>query len=170
MPSIILTIIGINILYVSLFTLRVMIVIKGYRVLASVISMGEVFIYLMGLTIVLENLDKPLNIAAYCFGWGLGVYIGSRIEAYLALGYVVMEVIVESSDLTLPGKIREKGYGVTSWLADGKDGKRLMMKVLAKRKSEQKLRKLITSVYPKAFMISYEPTHFNGGFLLGRLR
>lgn len=170
MPSIILTIIGINILYVSLFTLRMMIVIKGYRVLASVISMGEVFIYLMGLTIVLDNLDEPLNIAAYCFGWGLGVFIGSKIEAYLALGYVVMEVIVESSDTTVPGKIREQGYGVTSWVADGKDGKRLVMKVLAKRKSEQKLKKLILSFCPKAFMISYEPTHFNGGFMLGRLR
>ncbi|RDU35311.1 DUF2179 domain-containing protein [Neobacillus piezotolerans] len=170
MPSIILTIIGINILYVSLFTLRMMIVIKGYRLLASIISMGEVFIYLMGLTIVLDNLDEPLNIAAYCFGWGLGVFIGSKIEGYLALGYVVMEVIVDSSDLTVPTKIREKGYGVTSWVADGKDGKRLVMKVLAKRKNEQKLKKLILSFYPKAFMISYEPTHFNGGFMLGRLR
>ncbi|WP_053365466.1 DUF2179 domain-containing protein [Bacillus sp. FJAT-27245] len=170
MPSIILTIIGINILYVSLFTLRMMIVIKGYRALASILSMGEVFVYLMGLTIVLDNLDKPLNIAAYCFGWGLGVFIGSKIEGYLALGYVVMEVIVDSSDLTIPTKIREKGYGVTSWLADGKDGKRLVMKVLAKRKNEQKLKKLILSFSPKAFMISYEPTHFNGGFMLGRLR
>ncbi|WP_316571188.1 DUF2179 domain-containing protein [Neobacillus sp. YIM B06451] len=170
MPSIILTIIVINILYVSLFTLRMMIVIKGYRTLASILSMGEVFVYLMGLTIVLDNLDKPLNIAAYCFGWGLGVFIGSKIEGYLALGYVVMEVIVDSSDLTVPTKIREKGYGVTSWVADGKDGRRLVMKVLAKRKNEQKLKKLILSLYPKAFMISYEPTHFNGGFMLGRLR
>ncbi|CEG29650.1 DUF2179 domain-containing protein [Bacillus sp. B-jedd] len=169
MSSIILTIIGINILYVSLFTLRVMIVIKGYRVLASILSMGEVFIYLMGLTIVLDNLDEPINIAAYCFGWGLGVYIGSKIEAYLALGYVVVEVIVDSLDTTLPVKIREQGYGVTSWLADGKDGKRLVMKILARRNREPKLRKFITSIYPKAFMISYEPTQFNGGFLLKRL-
>ncbi|MCH6264942.1 MULTISPECIES: DUF2179 domain-containing protein [Neobacillus] len=169
MSSIILTIIVINVLYVSLFTLRVMIVIKGYRVLASVLSMGEVFVYLMGLTIVLDNLDKPMNIAAYCFGWGLGVFVGSKIEGYLALGYVVMEVIVEPVDCILPDKLREQGYGVTSWGADGKEGKRLVMKILAKRNREQKLKNLILSLSPKAFIISYDPTHFNGGFLLKRL-
>ncbi|MDQ1000747.1 uncharacterized protein YebE (UPF0316 family) [Neobacillus niacini] len=90
MPSIILVIIGMNIIYVSLFTLRVILVIKGFKVLASIPSMGEVFVYLMGLTIVLDNLDKPLNIAAYCVGWGIGVYIGSKIESYLALRYTVL--------------------------------------------------------------------------------
>jgi uncharacterized protein YebE (UPF0316 family) len=169
MPSIILVIIGMNIVYVSLFTLRVILVIKGFKVLASFLSMAEVFVYLMGLTIVLDNLDKPLNIAAYCVGWGLGVYIGSKIESYLALGYTVLEVIVDSVDFNLPDKIREQGYGVTSWLADGKDGKRLAMKVLAKRNNEQKLRKQILLLAPKAFMISYEPTHFDGGFLLRRV-
>lgn len=170
MSSIILIIIGINVLYVSLFTLRVMIVIKGYRVIASVLSMAEVFVYLMGLTIVLDNLDKPLNIAAYCFGWGLGVYVGSKIESYLALGYIVMEVIVEPLNSNLPNEVRSHGYGVTAWFADGKEGKRLMMKILAKRNREEKLKKLIMSFSPNAFIISYEPTHFNGGFLLKRLR
>jgi uncharacterized protein YebE (UPF0316 family) len=169
MSSIILVIIAVNIIYVSLFTLRVILVIKGYKVLASFLSMAEVFVYLMGLSIVLDNLDKPINIAAYCFGWGLGVFIGSKIESYLALGYIVMEVIVEPLDYDLPQKIREQGYGVTSWLADGKDGKRLVMKILAKRNREKKLNSLVTSFAPKAFMISYEPNHFNGGFLLKRV-
>lgn len=158
-----------NIAYVSLFTLRVILVIEGYKGVASILSMAEVFVYLMGLTIVLNNLDKPLNIAAYCIGWGLGVYLGSKIESYLALGYIVMEVVVDSVEYLLPEKVREQGYSVTSWLADGKDGKRLMMKVLAKRKREQKLGELILSLTPSAFMISYDPTHFNGGFLINRV-
>ena len=150
----------------SLTTLRLILVIKGYGVVASFLSMAEVFVYLMGLTMVLDNLEDPLNIAAYCIGWGLGVYLGSIIENRLALGYVVFEVIVNSLEIELPSQIREKGYGVTSWTADGKDGKRLCMKVLAKRKNEQKLKKFITSMSPKAFIISYEPTRFNGGFLV----
>jgi uncharacterized protein YebE (UPF0316 family) len=166
MSSIIPIIIGMNIVYVSLFTLRVILVIKGYRAVASLLSMAEVFVYLMGLTIVLDNLDKPVNIAAYCIGWGLGVFLGGKIESYLALGYVVLEVIVNSVEYSLPERIRAEGYGVTSWLADGKDGQRLVMKVLAKRNREPKLRKQILSISPAAFIISYEPTHFNGGFLL----
>ena len=170
MSSIILVIMVMNIAYVSLFTLRVILVIKGYKGLAAILSMAEVFVYLMGLTIVLKNLDKPINIAAYCIGWGMGVFVGSKIESYLALGYIVMEVVVDSVEYHLPEKIREHGYGVTSWLADGKDGKRLVMKVLAKRKREQKLKELIISISPSAFLISYEPTHFNGGFLIKKVK
>jgi len=147
-----------------------MVVMKGYRLLASLISMAEVFVYLMGLTIVLDNLNNPLNIAAYCFGWGLGVLVGSKIESMLALGYVVMEVILEPIESNLPNEIRSQGYGVTSWLAEGKDGKRLVMKILAKRNRQEKLKKFILSISPKAFIISYEPTQFNGGFLLKNLK
>lgn len=89
------------------------------------LSMAEVFIYLMGLSIVLDNLDKPINIAAYCIGFGLGVYAGSRIEEYLALGYLTVQVIVDSVQEHLPAQIRALGYGVTSWAAEGKDGKAL---------------------------------------------
>lgn len=169
MLNIILVIIAINIIYVSLFTLRVILVIKGYRLLASVLSMAEVFIYLMGLKIVLDNLDNPINIAAYCIGWGMGVYLGSKIETFLALGYVVVEVVVDSVESEMLEKLRQQGFGVTSWIADGKDGKRLAMKILAKRNFEQKLRSLITSYSPKAFIISYEPALLNGGFLTKKL-
>lgn len=170
MWTMLLLIITINVVYVSLFTLRVLLVIKNYRVLASVLSIGEVFVYLMGLTLVLDNLDKPINIAAYCLGWGLGVYTGSRIEQKLALGYVVYEVVVDSLEQEMPNKLRNKGYGVTSWIADGKDGKRLVMKILSKRNKERKLHDFIISVAPKAFIISYEPTHINGGFMAKGLR
>ena len=65
MGSVLLIIVVINIVYVSLFTLRVILVFKGYRIVASILSMAEVFVYLMGLTIVLDNLDNPINIATY---------------------------------------------------------------------------------------------------------
>lgn len=166
MPTMILLIVGINIAYVSLFTLRLILVIKGFRLAASLLSMVEVFIYLMGLTIVLDNLDDPLNLIAYCIGWGVGVYFGSVIEEKLALGYVLFEVVIDEIDFTVPQQIREAGYGVTSWLADGRDGKRIVMKVLTKRKKESELYRLITFLQPKAFIISYEPNHFQGGFLV----
>lgn len=163
-------IIGINILYVSFFTLRMLMVIKGYRVLASLLAMVEVFVYLKGLELVLSNLDNPLNLAAYCIGWGLGVFVGSKIEEYLALGYVTVQVVVDSLEMELPGKLREHGFGVTSWVAEGRDGPRLMMQVLTKRSNEQKLWKLVTTIAPKAFIVSFEPKNLKGGFWVKRLR
>lgn len=134
------------------------------------LSMAEVFIYLMGLSIVLDNLDKPINIAAYCIGFGLGVYAGSRIEEYLALGYLTVQVIVDSVQEHLPAQIRALGYGVTSWAAEGKDGKRLVMQVLVKRSRERELMKQIQELAPKAFVISHEPKSFKGGFWVKRIK
>ncbi len=164
------TIIVINIVYVSLFTLRMILVIKGQKFLASVLSVFEVFIYLMGLNIVLNNLDQPLNIAAYCIGWGTGVYVGIKIEERLALGYSNVQVIVDSLEVELPGQLRALGYGVTSWSADGKDAKRTVMQVLVKRSNEKRLMKQLEELSPKAFIVSYEPKFFKGGFWVRRLR
>jgi len=167
--QLILIIIGINVVYVSMYTLRMIFVIKGQRLLASIISVVDIFIYMTGLGIVLKNLDNPWNLAAYCVGFGLGVYIGSRIEEYLALGYVTVQVTVDCVEIELPSKLREYGYGVTSWLADGKDGHRLMMQVLAKRSNERKLIHILDKLCPKAFVVSYEPKNFKGGFWINRM-
>ncbi|GAB6927329.1 DUF5698 domain-containing protein [Paenibacillus sp. JCM 10914] len=158
------SIIGINVVYVSIFTLRLILMIKGRRGLASALSMLEVFVYLLGLNLVLQNLDNPANMAAYCIGFGLGVYIGSRIEEYLALGYIVVQVIVNSLETDLAVTLRERGYGVTAWAADGKDGQRLVLQVLVKRKNERRLMETLGKLSPQAFIISHEPKNFKGGF------
>ncbi|WNC16086.1 DUF2179 domain-containing protein [Brevibacillus brevis] len=166
----VLIIIGINIAYVSFFTLRLLMVIKGYRFAASLVAMVEVFVYLKGLGLVLDNLDNPVNLAAYCIGWGMGVFVGSKIEEYLALGYITLQVVVDSIDMEVPTKLRQLGFGVTSWVAEGRDGPRLMMQVLTKRSNEKKLWKHINEIAPKAFVISFEPQQLKGGFWVRRLR
>lgn len=164
-----LVIVGINIVYVSLFTLRMIMTIKGKKALASALSIIEVFIYLMGLTMVLNRLNNPWNVAAYCLGYGFGVYLGGRIEERLALGYSQVQVIVDSLETELPVKLRSLGYGVTSWAADGKDGKRLVMQVLVKRSNEPRLLSQLLELSPKAFIVSYEPKYFKGGFWIRRI-
>lgn len=168
--KLVLIIIGINIVYVSINVLRTILVIKGQRILASIISVFEIGVYLYGLTIVLDNLDSPINTIAYCVGFGIGVYIGSRIEQFIALGYVNVQIIVDSVTHDLPKVLREKGYGVTSWHAEGKNGLRLVLQVLAKRSNEKKLIKLINEIAPNAFVISYEPKNFIGGFWVKNVR
>ncbi|MFD0959009.1 DUF2179 domain-containing protein [Paenibacillus chungangensis] len=157
-------ILGINITYVSIFTLRLILVIKGKRTMAAMLSMIEVFIYLVGLQIVLDNLSSPLYIGAYCIGFGIGVYMGSRIEEALALGYSVVQVIADTVNTSLPDRLRSYGYGVTVWHAEGRNGPRMVMQVLVKRSNEKRLLERIAEEAPKAFVISHEPRHFRGGF------
>ena len=165
----ILLIVAINITYVSLTTVRLILMIKGLRGYAAALSIIEVFVYIMGLSIILSNLNSIWNIVAYCLGYAMGVYIGSMIEERMALGYVTAEVIVDSVNETLPQKLRENGFGVTSWIGEGRDGKRLVMTVLAKRNRQKELLKLIDSYCPSAFVLFEEPKYFRGGFWTSRL-
>ena len=143
--------------------------IKGQKILAPALAVIEVFVYISGLTIILNNLDSYWNIAAYCIGYGLGVYVGSMIEERLALGYLTMQVIVDSIQSNVAERLREKGFGVTSWTAQGREGDRLVMEVLTKRNRQKELIKIIDELCPKAFVVYYEPKNFKGGFWIGKM-
>lgn len=163
-------ILAINIIYVSFFTVRMILTLKGQKFLAAVISSLEVTIYIIGLGLVLDNLDKIQNLMAYAVGYGLGVLLGSKIEEWLALGYVTVRVITNRYDLPLAAKLREQGYGVTSWMGEGRDGPRLMLEILTRRKDQSHLYSQIIALDQHAFIISHEPRHFRGGFWVGTLK
>jgi uncharacterized protein YebE (UPF0316 family) len=56
----------------------------------------------MGLNIVLENIEKVQSLIAYCLGRGSGVYLGSKIEQSLALGYVTVQFVIDKADENIP--------------------------------------------------------------------
>ena len=100
----------------------------------------------------------------------MGVYAGSKIESYLALGYVTVQIVADSMEQELPLALRNHGYGVTTWYGDGKNGKRLIIQILAKRSNEKKLLALINELSPQSFVMSYEPKHLKGGFWIDKIK
>jgi len=81
-----------------------------------------------------------------------------------------VNVTSTNPDIAFTRKLRDKGYGVTSWFAYGMEGDRLAMQILTPRKYELKLYEDIKSIDPKAFIISYEPKQINGGFWVKQVR
>ncbi|WP_436837077.1 DUF2179 domain-containing protein [Planococcus shixiaomingii] len=166
----ILIIFAINIVYVTFLTIRMILTLKGYRYIAAGVSIAETIVYIVGLGLVLDNLDQIQNLIAYAIGFGTGVIVGSKIEEKMALGYITVNVITSEAGEMLPRELREKGYGVTDWLANGRDGDRLSMQILTPRKMELGLYKTIQEIDPKAFIITYEPKTIHGGFWVKTVR
>lgn len=154
----------VNIVYVSFSTVRIILTLKGKRYIAASVSVMETFMYIIGLGLVLENLDRFENVIAYAIGYGLGIIVGSMIEERLALGYITVNVVSSDPHIDFTRQLREKGYGVTSWFSYGMEGDRLSMEILTPRKYELMLYEVIRNIDPKAFIISYEPKHIQGGF------
>ncbi|MFB9860948.1 DUF2179 domain-containing protein [Salinicoccus siamensis] len=160
----VLVIFVINIIYVSFLTMRTIATLKGYRYTAASFSIMETLVYVIGLGLVLENLDQFQNVIAYALGFGAGILVGLKIEEKLALGYLVVNVITAEKDKDLPTNIRDLGYGVTHGYQYGRDGQRTTMQILTPRKYERKLIATIKELDEKAFIIAYEPKNINGGF------
>ncbi|WP_181347922.1 DUF2179 domain-containing protein [Thalassobacillus sp. CUG 92003] len=170
-PLVMVTIIlVVNIVYVSFFTIRMIFTLKGQRYFAAFISMFEIVVYIVGLGLVLENLDRIENVIAYAIGYALGVIVGMKIEEKLALGYITVNVISSDPDIEFTRKLRDLGYGVTSWFAYGMEGDRLAMQILTPRKYELKLYDTIRSIDSKAFIIAYEPKQIHGGFWVKQVK
>lgn len=154
----------VNIVYVSFFTLRMILTLKGQRYFAAFISTFEIVTYIYGLGLVLDRLNQWENVAAYALGYGLGVIVGMKIEEKLALGYTTVNVISSDPDIEFTKQLRDKGYGVTSWYAYGMEGDRLAMQILTPRKYELFLYETIRNIDPRAFIVAYEPKQIHGGF------
>ena len=135
---------AISLSYVTMNTIRFMLTIKGYRVLAPLLSMVEIVIYVLGLSMVMNSLDNPLNLAAYALGYGAGM--------------------TQDVDSPMPNQLRDFGYGVSSYRAHGRDGERLVLEILLTRKAERHLQNKVLEIDPKAFMVSYDPKFIHGGF------
>lgn len=165
-----LIIFSINIVYVTFFTVRMILTLKGYRYIAAGVSMVEVVIYVVGLGLVLDNLNEIQNLVAYAVGYGCGVIIGTKIEEKMALGYITVNVVTADVNKTLPKALRDLGYGVTDWSANGLEGNRSALQILTPRKYELKLYMSIKELDPKAFIISYEPKSIHGGFWVKSVR
>src|SRR5699024_12571086 len=119
------------IVYVSCSTIRMILTLKGRRYLAAFVSIFEVFVYILGLSLVLENLDGIQNILAYAFGYALGIVTGSIIEERLALGYITVNVISTNPTLNFTEWLRDEGIGVASVTTSGMAGDRLTVHILS---------------------------------------
>ncbi len=168
--GLILQIFLISFVYVTLSTIRLMLTMKGYRVLAPLISMVEIVIYVTGLSIVMRSLDNPLNFASYAIGYGVGIALGIKIEDWLALGYTMVTVMTSDSDNRMAERLWEEGYGVTIIQAKGRQGNRVVLNVLATRKKERHLVSQILEIDEKAFVFSSDPKYVHGGFWSKRVQ
>ena len=166
----VLSIFIINIIYVSCLTMRTILTLKGYRYVAAAVSVLEVVVYVIGLGLVINSLDQIQNILAYALGFAAGIIVGMKIEEKIALGYIVVNVTTAEYETDLPRKLRELGYGVTHYVAKGRDGDRLVMQILTPRRFELKLMDTIKQLDSKAFVIAYEPKNIHGGFWVKGVR
>lgn len=137
---------------VSLGTLRIIFVARGWRKIAPLLGFVEVFIWIVVVGQLVQNLDSFISYVAYASGFAAGNFVGMFIEQKLAFGSVIIRVIVQNCGEELMQKLHHAGYGVTSIDANGSTGPVKVIYIIIKRKHLPAVQAIIHSVCQKAFM------------------
>jgi len=162
---------------VSLGTLRIVFVSKGLKMLAPILGFFEIFIWILAVSRIFQNLDNWLYFFAYAIGFATGNYIGLKIEERIALGYINIRIITHLSGESLIKRLSIEGYGVTSVEANGSLGKVNIIYCVLKRSDYKRVAELINEYNPKAFYTIEDirfankgvfPTKSNIGVQLGK--
>jgi uncharacterized protein YebE (UPF0316 family) len=135
---------------VSLGTLRIIFVTKGMRRVAPLIGFFEVFIWLLAISRIMQNLDNWVCYVAYAAGFASGNLIGMLIEEKLAIGHEMIRVITRKDATNLIDELRETGHGVTWVNAKGVEGDVAVLYIIARRSMIHGVLDLINKHNPRA--------------------
>lgn len=160
-----LLILFVQLLYVPMLSLRTISMVKNMKVLTCVFGFLEAIIYIFGLAIVLSGEQSVIEMVVYAIGFSLGLFAGILIEQKLAIGYSSFHVNINHKNPLLVKELRDKGFGVTIFVGEGRNSSRLKLDILTRRKREDELIHAILDKEPNAFIIGYEPKMFKGGYL-----
>ncbi|MCF8225337.1 MAG: DUF2179 domain-containing protein [Bacteroidales bacterium] len=140
-----------RIMDVSLDTLRVIMVSKGYRKFAPYVGFFQVLIWIITITRIMENLDNWVTYVAYAGGFGMGTFVGMVIEEKIAMGHELIRIITKYDADKLVNVLREKGFAVTLAEGKGRDGDVGILFLILKRKSIKEVIALVKEYNPHAF-------------------
>lgn len=146
-----LLIFAIRIIDVTMDTLRIVYISRGNKMIAPLLGFFEILVWLTAITQIMKNLDNFACYIAYAGGFATGNYLGLILEERLAIGYQLVRVITSKDSTPLIEDLRNKGYGVTSVWAEGKNGKVHIIYSITQRSNIKDVIASINLFNPKAF-------------------
>ena len=137
---------------VSLSTVRIILVVRGQRRLAPLIGFVEILIWLVALSQVMQNLDRPVNFVAYAAGFAAGTYVGILLEGKLGVGLLAVRIITDEDASALMELLSARGFGVTSFAARGIKGRVRLLFTVIRRRDLKRILEVIRQRHPQAFV------------------
>ncbi len=136
---------------VTLDTMRIIFVSKGYKAIAPVIGFFEVLIWIIAISRIFENLNNWLCYIGYAAGFATGNLVGMLLDEKLAIGNEIIRVISREDVTQLVNTLRKEGYGVTTQKAMGMQGEVGIFFMIINRKRMKHVIELINQHNPNAF-------------------
>ncbi len=156
-----------KIVEISIQSLKTCMMVKGQRLKAAGLGFVECMIWGLVISTIISTLgDNYLLLVFYCFGYAVGLFLGSTIESKIAIGTSNLELIAndESTEL-ITTYLKEKNMGYT--VLDGrgsKDKMNMIFIVLARKETPKVLRDIRKVCDNKVFVVASEVSKYAGGY------
>lgn len=136
---------------VSLGTIRIIFISRGFKYIAPLIAFIEINIWLLAIAQIILNLDNPVCAIAYAGGFALGNLVGIVMEEKLSIGSVIVRIITRHESDKIIDCLKSKKYGVTIVDAKGNKGDVKIIFAVVRRGDLKKILDDVKSIHPDAF-------------------
>ena len=140
-----------RVLDVSLDTIRVIFISKGFKYLAPLVGFAEIMVWLLAIGQIFLHFANIVYYVAYASGFAMGTFVGINIDNKLLLGTEIIRVITRKGASKLVEVLKSEGYGVTSTDAEGIEGPVKIIYVIIDRHDLPNIIGIIKQYNPHAF-------------------
>jgi len=148
---------------VSMGTVRILVAVRGRRLLASLIGFVEVIVFLVAISQVVTNIGNWWNVLAYAGGFALGTVLGVTIENKLAIGLSEVNIVSMGQGTEIAEALRGQGYGATEFLGAGRSSIVDTVRTVVRRREVSSVMGLASGVDDEAFVTVSEMKTAYGG-------
>ena len=150
---------------VSLSTLRILLSMRNQRVLVPIIGFFEVLIWIFAVGSAIRNLESMWHVLGYAGGFATGNIVGLWIEGKLAIGLATLRIISRAGGVEMAEALRERGYGVTEFFGQGREGRVEIVYTAVARREIPRVLDEVARWDPDAFVTVEEPREVRRGWM-----
>ncbi len=136
---------------VSINTIRIIYVLGGRRVTATLLGFFESLVWLMAISQIFNHLDNWICYVAYPGGFATGIFVGMVIEERIAYGKVIVRIITRKSVVGLMEYLNGEGLRYTHVDTVGPDGRENLVFTVLEREKLDALLTVLKKNLPTAF-------------------
>ena len=158
-----------RIMDVSLGTLRIVMVSRGYKFKAALLGFFEVLIWAFVVAELLKNLNNWVNYVAYAGGFAVGTYVGMYIESKAKIGNIIVRIITQNKKDEIIEGLKEAGFTITCIEGQGGFGPVNVIFTILRRRRWDEVVSIIEKNDRAAFYSSEDVTYANSSLDLNKL-
>lgn len=156
-----------KIIEISIQSVKTVMLVKGEKLKAACLGFTECMIWGLVISSVISTLgDNLFLLFFYCFGYAVGLFVGSTLENRIALGTSTVQLIANEEDTEkIKELLKEKGKGYTTFKGKGAKEKMNMFWIVVPRKEARKLIFEINNLCDnQVFAATSDVSGFAGGY------